>query len=58
MSQNVPSTEEYGELTRKQEELITCLLSLPTIQAAAKAAGVADKTAHRWLKGKAFHTNS
>lgn len=41
---------EEHELTRKQEELIPYLLSLPTIQAAACAAGVGDKTARRWLK--------
>lgn len=38
------------ELSHNQETFIAALLTLPTITAAAKAAGVSDKTAHVWLK--------
>lgn len=38
------------ELSRKQETFIAALLTLPTFGAAAKAAGVSDKTAHQWIK--------
>jgi phage terminase small subunit len=37
-------------LTRKQALLVSALLTAPTLTAAAKAAGVSDVTAWRWLK--------
>ena len=37
-------------VTPKQEALIAALLATPTIQEAAKAAGVPEHTAHRWLR--------
>jgi hypothetical protein len=41
----------HGEKrSRKQEQLIAALLSHPTIEAAAKSVGIADKTAWRWMK--------
>ncbi len=43
-------------LTPKQEALIVALLAAPTIQEAAKAAGVPERTAHRWLHEEAFTT--
>ncbi len=43
-------------VTPKQEALIAALLAAPTIQAAAKAAGVPERTAHRWLHEEAFTT--
>ncbi len=40
----------HGEkLTRKADDLIVALLAHDTISAAAKAAGIGEKTAHRWL---------
>jgi hypothetical protein len=49
MSENVRSTEN-SELTEKQEALIVALLSLPTIEAAAKATDISDRTARRWFQ--------
>lgn len=46
MSENDQTTE----LTPKQERLIEALLAGHNITLAAKVAGVADKTARRWLK--------
>jgi phage terminase small subunit len=46
MIDNVP----FDELSRKQGTFIAALLTLPTIEAAALAAGVSGKTAHLWLK--------
>ena len=45
----------HGEkLTRKQELLISALLSEPTVEAAARTAGVGYRTAKRWLTLPAF----
>src|ERR687885_1177622 len=38
------------KLTPKQDALIAALLTSPTIQDAAKAVGVSETTAHRWLR--------
>jgi len=46
MSQNVTSTE----LSVKQERFIASLLAGNNILVSAKAANVANKTAHAWLK--------
>lgn len=54
MSNNDHSSLHSHQLTPKQEELITALLSLPSIAAAAKATGIGDKTARRWLKLEHF----
>jgi phage terminase small subunit len=40
----------FETLSRKQETFIAALLTLPAINAAARAAGVTEKTAHVWLK--------
>jgi len=40
--------------SRKQEQLIAALLSHPTVEAAAKAIGIADTTAARWMKAPEF----
>jgi hypothetical protein len=40
--------------SRKQEQLIAALLSHPTVEAAAKAIGIADTTAARWMKTPEF----
>lgn len=47
MTENDQATEQ---LTSTQELLISCLVSGLNITAAAKAAGIGDKTARRWLK--------
>jgi hypothetical protein len=47
-------TTNGAKLTPKQELLIAALLSSPTIQEAAHAAGVSEPTAHRWLREAAF----
>src|SRR2546421_3244724 len=45
----------HGEKrTRKEEAFVAALLSQPTIAQAAQAAGIADATADRWLKDRAF----
>jgi phage terminase small subunit len=49
MTENVASERETT-LTHKQEMLILALLSNKTAQAAARIAGVSEKTAQRWLK--------
>lgn len=41
-------------LTRRQERFLTALLSYPTIVQAAKAAGISEATAGRWMKEEAF----
>ena len=38
------------KLTAKQEKLLASLLSSPTVQQAAAAAGVSEPTAYRWLR--------
>lgn len=47
MSENAPATEN---LSIRQEKFILAYLSLPTLGAAARAAGVNEKTAARWLR--------
>lgn len=37
-------------LSRKQETFLAAMLTLPTIGAASKVAGVTDKTARQWMK--------
>lgn len=45
----------HGEkLSRKQEALISALLLAPTLAEAARAVGVHEATAWRWLKDHAF----
>jgi hypothetical protein len=44
----------YGDKGRQQEALIAALLVAPTIEQAARQAGVAKSTAHRWLLQPAF----
>lgn len=41
-------------MTPRQDKAIVGLLSEPTIQEAAKKAGVAEITLHRWLRNDAF----
>ena len=53
MTVNDSPTEE-SELTVKQEQFIATRAAGNSIVVAAKAVGVAEKTAHRWLKQPAF----
>ena len=53
MSVNVSPTEE-SKLSPKQEQLIAALVAGSTIVVAARAVGIAEKTAHVWLKQPAF----
>jgi len=47
--------ERTGEdLSAAQEKAISALLSCVTIEAAAKKAGVSDRTLHRWLREPGF----
>jgi hypothetical protein len=47
--------EGHGEKrSRKQEQFIAALLSYPTVEAAAKAVGIANASAWRWRKDPAF----
>lgn len=39
-----------GNLSRKQERAIVALLTRPTVQEAARAAQVGERTLYRWLK--------
>jgi hypothetical protein len=41
-------------LTPKQEQALIALLNEPTIERAAKTAGVGERTLHRWLDEPAF----
>jgi phage terminase small subunit len=43
-----------GKLTRKQEALISALLTAPSLAAAAQQAGLSEVTAWRWLKDATF----
>jgi hypothetical protein len=45
---------ENCRLTARQEKAILALLSQPTIQAAAKAAKISERTLYLWLKEPAF----
>src|SRR5258708_4623766 len=49
MSGNVSPTEE-SELSVKQEQLITALIAGNSIVVAAKAVGIAERTAYRWFQ--------
>ena len=56
-----PEEEQQGDespdaarLTSKQEKAIPALLEHPTLDAAAKAAGVTAATLRRWMKQEAF----
>lgn len=49
MSEKV-AIQDANELTPKQEALIAALLTPLSIDAAAKAVGISDRTAHRWFK--------
>src|SRR5215831_5264512 len=47
----------HGEkLSRKQEALISALLTAPTLADAAQTAGIGEVTAWRWLKEPTFQT--
>ncbi|SRR6266566_1555977 len=54
MTANDSPTEE-SELTPKQEQFIAALVAGNPIVVAAKAVGIGEKTAHRWLKQPAFN---
>ena len=43
-----------GALSAAQEKAIHALLSCVTVEAAAKKAGVSDRTLHRWLRDPGF----
>ena len=48
----------HGEkLSRKQEALISALLTTPTLAEAAQIAGIGEVTAWRWLKDATFQAN-
>lgn len=44
------------KLSRQHEAFIACLLTTPTVKQAAKAAGIAEATAGRWMKDPGFKT--
>jgi hypothetical protein len=46
--------QSAGKLTRKQEALISALLTAPSLAAAAQHAGLSEVTAWRWLKDATF----
>lgn len=47
----------HGEkLSRKQEALMSALLTAPTLRDAAHLAGIGEVTAWRWLKDDTFQT--
>jgi hypothetical protein len=48
--------QSAGKLTRKQDTLMSALLTAPRLMAAAKQAGLSEVTAWRWLKQDAFQT--
>lgn len=41
---------DLGSLSAKQQTFVLAMLTSPSIVAAAKETGVAEKTAHQWLK--------
>ncbi len=53
MTANDSPTEE-SSLTPKQEQFIAALVAGNSIVVAAKAVGIGEKTAHRWLKQPLF----
>ena len=48
------ATEAHPELDPKQEIALTALMNDPNIKRAAEAAGVGERTLHRWLDEPAF----
>lgn len=50
MLENVRVLQNDKALSRKQETFVAAYLTLPTCEAAARAAGVTGKTARLWLK--------
>jgi hypothetical protein len=44
----------HSKMPQRQEAFLTALLSQPTILLAAKAAGISEATATRWLKDPDF----
>lgn len=53
--QPFPEEDLAGDgLPPAQEKAISALLSSVTVEAAAKKAGVSDRTLHRWLRDGAF----
>jgi hypothetical protein len=48
--------ETSSPLSAKQQRAIAALLTKPTIEEAAKAAGVSRATLYRWLAERAFQT--
>jgi hypothetical protein len=48
------STEKAPELDAKQEIALTALMNDPNIKRAAEAAGVSERTLHRWLDDPTF----
>jgi len=46
--------QSAGKWTRKQEALISALLTAPSLAAAAQQAGLSEVTAWRWLKDATF----
>lgn len=44
----------FGRLSSRQERALLALLTEPTQQAAATAAGVGERTLRRWLKDEVF----
>jgi len=46
--------QSAGKLTRKQEALISALLTAPSLATAAQHAGLSEVTAWRWLKDATF----
>lgn len=53
-NQGQEGPSELDDLTAAQEKAISALLSSVTVEAAAKKAGISDRTLHRWLKEPEF----
>jgi hypothetical protein len=51
-----PTAGNGDKLSRGREGAISALLTEPTIAGAAKKAGVAESTVHRWLKDPEFQS--
>jgi hypothetical protein len=55
MSIGIAVSAGHGQKkSRRREIAIGCLLAFPTVKSAAKAAGIAEITLHRWLKDPQF----
>jgi DNA-binding transcriptional MerR regulator len=54
MERGKAKKKETPQLSRKQEEVLQALLSLPSITAAARSVGVHERTVRRWLKQPLF----